>query len=158
MATSNLQAALGRPTRAVRVPDQPLFLQDLNCHCFDPAQTVVLNRAAWTDPVPGTFTPSAMYYNDYRFQRRPRETFSLGRSFQLTERARFWVRAEFVNIFNRVQIPNPVINGYTTNPSRANNAYFSGTVNSAGFGVINTQPAAGVIGERSGLLVARLTF
>jgi hypothetical protein len=158
VATSNLQASLGRPTRAQRVPGVPLFLQDLNCHCFDPAQTVVLNRAAWTDPTPGTFTPSAMYYNDYRFQRRPRETFSLGRSFQLRERMRFWIRAELTNVFNRVQVPNPVVTGYTTNPSTAVSRYGGGTVNAAGFGVISTQPNNGVIGERSGLLVARITF
>ena len=99
-----------------------------------------------------------MYYNDYRSQRRPRETFSLGRSFQLRERMRFWLRAEFTNVFNRVQIPDPIVNGYTTNTATAVSRYGAGFVNASGFGVINTQPNAGVIGERSGLLVARITF
>src|SRR6201999_1245078 len=30
-----------------RVPGQALFLQDPNCHCFDPTKTLVLNPAAW---------------------------------------------------------------------------------------------------------------
>jgi hypothetical protein len=156
-AASNLATSLGRATRAERIPGVPLFLQDLNCHCFDPAQTQVLNPAAWRDPTPGTFTPSAMYYNDYRFQRRPRETMSFGRSFAITERARFWVRAEFVNIFNRTQVPNPVTTGFTTAIARIS-VPGGGQVNNSGFGAIATRPTAGVIGERSGLLVARLTF
>ena len=31
---------------------QPLYLKDLNCHCFDPNNTFVLNPAAWTNPGP----------------------------------------------------------------------------------------------------------
>jgi hypothetical protein len=165
LATSNLGAALLRGTRAMRVEGQPLFLQDLNCHCFDPSQVQVLNPAAWTDPPAGTFTPSAAYYNDYRYQRRPRETFSFGRVFRLGERAQLWIRAEFTNAFNRAQTPNPISNGYTTGVSRTA-AVIGGTgenrktvtVNNTGFGVIATQPVNAVIGERSGLLVGRLTF
>ena len=33
---------------ANRVPGVPLFTHDLNCHCFDPNKTFVLNPAAWT--------------------------------------------------------------------------------------------------------------
>jgi len=152
LPTSNLGTTLLRATRAVRVADQPLFLQDLNCHCYDPGQTQVLNPAAWTDPAPGTFSPSAYYYNDYRYQRRPKETMSVGRIFRISERMRFQVRAEFNNVFNRVQIPNPVAAGYTTAIGR------SGGVNNTGFGVIATRGATAVTGERSGLLVARFTF
>ena len=36
-----------------RVPGQPLFLQDPNCHCFDPSKTFVLNPAAWVNPPAG---------------------------------------------------------------------------------------------------------
>jgi len=32
------------------VPGQPLFTQDLNCRCFDPNTTFVLNPKAWSDP------------------------------------------------------------------------------------------------------------
>jgi hypothetical protein len=82
---------------------------------------------------------------------------SFGRSFQLRERMTFWLRAEFTNIFNRTQIPNPVINGYNT--GIATTTLANGTrVNNTGFGAIATRPATAVGGERSGLLVARLTF
>jgi hypothetical protein len=33
-----------------RVPGQPLFLKDLNCHCIDPNRDFVLNPAAWSNP------------------------------------------------------------------------------------------------------------
>ena len=159
-AASNLGQALLRGTRAERVPGVPLFLKDLNCHCFDPAQTQVLNPAAWKDPTPGTFTQSAMYYNDYRFQRRPRETLSFGRIFRIKEKAQFWIRAEFTNPFNRTQVPNPVINGYNTGISQAtiNVQGAPLRVNNTGYGVVATLPTAAVLGERSGLLVGRLTF
>jgi hypothetical protein len=135
----------------------PLFLQDLNCHCFDPAQTQVLNPAAWTDPTPGTFSPSAPYYDDYRFRRRPSETMSFGRIFRIRERATFAVRLEMLNVFNRTQIPNPVAIGYST--AIATNTAPNGLkVNATGFGAISTLPTGGVIGERSGLLVGRFVF
>ena len=35
---------------ASRVSGQPLFTQDLNCHCFDPLTTFVLNPKAWVNP------------------------------------------------------------------------------------------------------------
>ena len=47
-----------------RVPGQPLFLQDLNCHCFDPTKTLVLNPAAWALPAAGTWGTSPAYYNE----------------------------------------------------------------------------------------------
>jgi len=151
-ATSNLATALLRGTRADRVPGAPLYLQDLNCSCFDPGQTQVLNPAAWRDPVAGSFSPAAAYYNDYRYQRHPRETLSIGRYFRITEKMKLQIRAEFNNALNRVQVPNPVATGYTTATARANGVY------NTGFGIIATRPTAAVTGERSGLLVGRLTF
>jgi hypothetical protein len=98
---NNNNATLLRTTYAQRVPGQPLFLQDLNCHCFDPSTTVVLNANAWTDTPNGQFSPSAAYYNDFRYQRRPAELMSLGRIFRIKERATLLIRAEFNNIFSR---------------------------------------------------------
>jgi hypothetical protein len=147
-----------------------LFLADLNCHCFDPAQTQVLNPAAWKDPTPGTFSPSAAYYDDYRYRRIPRESLSFGRTFRIKEGITFTARAEFTNPFNRVQVPNP-FNGtggitavtYNSQPSYNNNALVEGIpggvrVLNSGFGVIQTLGNNAVIGERSGLLVGRLQF
>jgi hypothetical protein len=59
-----------------RVPGKPLFLQDLNCHCFDPTKTLVLNPAAWTPSAPGTYGTSPAFYNDYRYERHPTENFN----------------------------------------------------------------------------------
>jgi hypothetical protein len=156
-AVINNAAALLRGTHAERVPGQPLFLADLNCHCFDPATTQVLNPKAWTDPAGGTFASSPVFFNDYRYQRRPRETLSFGRVFSIRENLKLQLRAEFTNPFNRTQVPNPVSGGYATGIT--SQVGFNGNrVNAGGFGAIATQPASAVIGERSGLLVGRLTF
>jgi len=159
-----------RGTRAERIPGVPLFLADLNCHCFDPAQTQVLNPAAWRDPgttynasgvataYNGAFSPSAAYYDDFRQQRRPKESLSFGRTFRFKERITLSLRAEMINPFNRVQVPNPVAIGYTTTIG-AIPAPNGLKVNNSGFGAIATLPAgSAVIGERSGLLVGRLQF
>lgn len=156
-AVINNAAALLRGTHAERVPGQPLFLADLNCHCFDPATRQVLNPKAWTDPVAGTFAAGPVFYNDYRYQRRPKETLSFGRLFSVRENVKFQLRAEFTNPFNRTQIPNPVSGSYATGITQQ--VISNGNkVNAGGFGAIATQPASAVIGERSGLLVGRLTF
>jgi len=163
-AVVNNSAALLRGTHAERVPGQPLFLVDLNCHCFDPDKTQVLNPKAWTDPAPGTFASSAIFYDDYRYQRRPKETLSFGRIFGIWEKVKFQLRAEFTNPFNRTQVPNPVAGsptGGAGNYATGITTQLAGNgnrVNAAGFGAIATQPASAVIGERSGLLVGRITF
>ncbi|MBZ5576642.1 MAG: hypothetical protein LAP40_08810 [Acidobacteriia bacterium] len=163
-AASDLNTALLRAgtLHAQRVAGQPLFLADLNCHCYDPSKTQVLNPAAWTDPAAGTFTTSAMYYGDYRYERRPKETMSFGRLFRIRERVSLQIRAEFQNIFNRTQVPNPQMGvpgfgappiSYATPLSKTPTGTYNG-----GFGSIFTTPGNAVIGERSGLLVARFSF
>jgi Carboxypeptidase regulatory-like domain len=171
---TNLTQSLGRGTHAERIPGVPLFLADLNCHCFDPAQTQVLNPAAWRDPgstydstgkqiaYDGTFSTSAAYYNDYRYRRIPRETLAFGRTFSITERVNFQVRMEFTNPFNRAQIPNPNAGtGFGVNYLTKVSTKFAPDglkVNNTGFGAISTLPATAVGGERTGLLVARFAF
>ena len=134
-----------------RVPGQPLYLQDLNCHCFDPNKTFVLNPAAWVNPPAGQWGTAAAYYSDYRYQRRPSESMSLGRNFRIREKANLQVRAEFTNIFNRAEPNNPT----------ATNALATQTVNAAGqttagFGYIST--ATVFSAPRAGTLGARFTF
>jgi len=51
LGQNNLSTLLFRGTFANRVPNQPLFLKDLNCHCIDPNKDFVLNPAAWSDPL-----------------------------------------------------------------------------------------------------------
>ncbi|MCU1337225.1 MAG: hypothetical protein JWO19_2806 [Bryobacterales bacterium] len=138
---------------ANRVPDVPLFTQDLNCHCFDPNKQFVLNPAAWTQPAAGQFGSAAAYYNDYRFERRPVENLSLGRIFRIRERATVNIRMEFTNVFNRTQVPNP-----TATNSQATQTKNAAGLTTAGFGYINTTPASNPPVPRQGSIVARLQF
>ncbi len=98
-ANNALASSLERATFENRVPGVPLFTQDLNCHCFDPSKTFVLNPAAWTEPGPLQFGSSAAYYTDYRYARHPVENVSVGRLFKLRERMNIQIRAEFTTIF-----------------------------------------------------------
>jgi hypothetical protein len=147
-----------------RVPGQPLFLQNLNCHCFDPTKTLVLNPAAWALPPAGTWGTSPAYYNDYRSQRHPTENFNFGRTFKIRESMSLSVRMEFVNIFNRTVLPAPS----STTPLTAPTCFMSGNTGTtgacsassgayaSGFGF--EQTAALAAGARTGQLVARFRF
>ena len=44
-----------------RVPGQPLFLKDPNCHCIDPNKEFVLNPAAWSEAAGGQFGGAAPF-------------------------------------------------------------------------------------------------
>ncbi len=154
-----------------RVPGQPLYLKDLNCGCINPYSDVVLNPAAWSNPANGAFGPATgTYYSDFRQARRPIENFNFGRTFRFGPEQKFGlqIRAEFVNIFNRMQLGNPS----TTAPGSAISKNSAGQ-NSAGFGVINLTVAGAqiaptatlnaVVGQlyqlpRTGTLIARFTF
>jgi hypothetical protein len=149
--TPSLASLTGQSTFANRVPGQPLFLEDLNCHCYDPRNVFVLNPAAWVDPAPGAFSPSTAYYNDYRFERRPQENMNFGRTFRIKERVSLNIRAEFTDIFNRAFISNPISTNATTSTFTRNR---NGTT-SAGFG---TLLPSSTLQPRNGLLVARIQF
>jgi hypothetical protein len=126
-------------------------VSSINCHCFNPQKTFVLNPAAWVDAAPGTWGTAADYYNDYRSFRRDTESASLGRYFQITEGKRLEIRAVFFNIFNRTLLNDP-----TATNAQATQSYNAGGGTVSGFGYINTgstyQP------PRQGLLMARFTF
>ncbi len=119
-----------RSTYFNRVPNQPLFLKDLNCHCIDPTKDLVLKPAAWSNPTDGQWGTSAPYYNDFRYERRPAESMSFGRIFRIRESMALTIRMNFQNIFNRTQLSNPA----ATNPLAA----FTCT---AGTGAVCTNPA-----------------
>ncbi|HEY3824971.1 MAG TPA: TonB-dependent receptor [Bryobacteraceae bacterium] len=146
-----------------RVPGQPLYLQDLNCHCFDPTKTLVLNPAAWASPPAGTWGTSPAYYNDYRSQRHPTENFNIGRQFRIREAMSLSIRAEFVNIFNRLVLPAPSSTApltpatcFLSGTSGATGACQAGATYASGFGFEQTAAIAG--GARTGQIVARLIF
>jgi hypothetical protein len=170
LAQSNLNNYLFQgQSFANRKPGVPLFtVKDINCHCYDPNTTFVLNKDAWYDPDPGTFGSSPAYYNDYRKQRRPVENMNLGRRFQITEKASFNLRIEFTNVFNRAFWGDPggstagaALTQWTLAQTRqplkpgqtiANTATGFGMVPTTGFTTTqNLYP-------RQGVLVGRFTF
>ena len=164
-STNNLNTSYLLPTASFmnRKPGVPLFLQDLNCHCFDPTKTLVLNPAAWENPAVGTYSSSAAFYDDYRAQRRPTENFNVGRTFRIRESMSFAVRAEFVNIFNRTQLPAPI----SGNPQTAATCFLSGVSGPTGACTSGAAYASGFgfeqttglnAGARSGQIVARFRF
>ncbi len=151
-AQNSLATYLFQSTLFNRVPGVPLFTQDLNCHCFDPNKTFVLNPAAWSNPPTGQWGTAAAYYSDYRYQRRPVENLSLGRLFRITERASLQIRAEFTNIFNRTEMQNPSATNALA--SQLRNAATGQTI--SGFGYITT--ATTFSAPRQGQIVARFQF
>jgi hypothetical protein len=167
-AVNNLNSLLFRGTTASagtfynRNPGVPLFLKDLNCHCIDPTKDLVLNTAAWSNPTDGQFGTANAYYNDYRYQRRPSESLSLGRVFSFKERMRFTVRMNFTNVLNRLEMSNP--SGSPSTPSTKGSVPgvpACSAVNSCvtgGFGFINFASGATFLPSRQGTLEMRLSF
>ncbi|HEX4276833.1 MAG TPA: TonB-dependent receptor, partial [Bryobacteraceae bacterium] len=156
---------------------QPLYLKDINdIHSYNPYTDVVLNPAAWA-PCPansvcggastsatGTAT-STRYYSDFRGPRQPRENANIGRHFRLGKEGKYdlYIRGEFVNIFNRTIMPNPIVTNPQTAPSKNGAGVLTG-----GFGVINAYnapnaypaPTAGATAllGRTGTIIARFQF
>jgi len=148
-----------------RVPGVPLFLKDLNCHCIDPTKDLVLNPAAWSNPTDGQWGSGAPYYNDYRYQRRPSESFSVGRVFQFgadTHPMKITVRMNFTNVLNRLEMSNP--SGSPSSPSTTGNVQgvpaCTGVNKCAtgGFGFINFAGGASFLPARQGTLEMRFSF
>ena len=147
-----------------RVPGEPLLLFDPNCKCFDPTTQLVLNPKAWTDAPAGTFGTAAPYYTDYRWQRQPAESVSLGRTFRLPKESRvsFDIRAELFNVFNRLFLSNPAgvsVGGFPPpgpNPAAPTVRNALGAL-SSGYGFVNTFNGAGTQ-PRTGQMVARFSF
>ena len=152
-ATNALSSVLFQGTFADRVPGVPLYTVNLNCHCYDPTTTFVLNPAAWTQPPPGTFGTAAAYYGDYRYQRRPQENINLARKFNLMKEGKLTltIRGEFTNVFNRSEPANPT----STNAAATQVRNAAGQTVS-GFGYIN--PATPFSLSRQGMIVARFQF
>jgi hypothetical protein len=157
VAQNQLSTHLFRSTYANRVPGQPLYTVDINCHsCFDPGRDFVLNPNAWVDPPQGQFGTSAAYYNDYRSMRRPSEAMGIGRIFRIKEKVTLNIRADFNNIFNRTFIVSPTSTNAKATQTR--DQYTGKTV--SGFGYINTLANTDPISRfpRQGVIVARVQF
>jgi hypothetical protein len=155
-------------TFANRVTGQPLFaktvknpdgtktttpLSSLNDKsAFDPLTDFVLNPAAWQDPLPGQFSSSTGFYNDYRYPRHPDEKLSIGRIFQLREGMQLSIRADFNNMFNRYVLADSLL---TSTNAIATQLWSGSGTSASGFGRYN---AASANAQRSGLIVAKFQF
>jgi hypothetical protein len=132
-----------------KVHPEPL---DINCHCYDPRKTLVLNRDAWTSVPDGEWASDFSELRFYRGLRFPNEAFNFSRAFRIKEGINFTIRAEWQNVFNRLRLPQPTTSGFTANPTQANGLF------TGGFGTINPTAGNGAGGMRSGSIVGRLTF
>ena len=144
-------------TNFFNLTGQPLFKVDPNCHCFDPQNTQVLNTAGFTDAPGGTWSTSAPFYNNFRWQRQPAESMSFARNFKIGKEARYnlQIRAEFQNIFNRLYLSMPSV--ANPNVPIATTNYNGVPINNTGFGSIATLNGAGDQ-PRSGQIIARFQF
>lgn len=149
----------GQATRMFRNPGVPLYLKNPNCGCIDPTKDTILNPAAWTDQAAGVFGTGTAYYNDFRGQRRPAESMSIGKTFAVKERLQIKFRAEFFNVFNRMEsFPNPSTSAPGTPPTYSNGLL------TGGFGFVNyTQITSNSQNNaypspRTGQIVLRLEF
>jgi hypothetical protein len=149
----------GASTRQFRVAGEPLYIKDLNCHCIDYTKDTVLNPKAWTDQAPGVFGSGAVYYSDFRGQRRPVESIAIGKRIPIRERMAFSIRGEFFNPLNRLELVSDPATGSPSNPPTYSNGLLTG-----GFGFMNylaastnnqnnTYPTV-----RTGQIVARFEF
>src|SRR2546422_11026223 len=109
---------------------------------------------------------SAPYLTDYRWQRQPAESMSLGRGFSVNRERniKFEVRAEFYNVFNRLFLtsPEPIKLSGTAgilvgaNPAPPKTQDFQGRL-TAGYGFVNWVNGAGSQ-PRAGHVVARVAL
>jgi hypothetical protein len=162
-ATPTMNSVAFQTTFMNRVPGENPFTVDLNCHCYDPNTTFVLNPKAWVNPAQGQFG-SGTFYGDFRRQRHPFENISLGRVFRLKEKLNLNVRVEMTNIFNRAYYNDPTSTNPLTQQTWLNNSIPRNFNTAAGYGFINNanlnQGTFAVAGgqPRQGQMVARLQF
>jgi hypothetical protein len=166
------------PSEEIRVPGAPLYTKGVNLNdlkTYNPYYTQVLNPNAWEPcPVnaacaaaaPGAFGPTAtVYYKDFRAPRTPSENANIGRNFRFGKEGQFnlYIRAEFVNIFNRTIMPAPATNVSPQVPLSRNSL----GILTGGFGVIsayftpgsaNASTNSPFLQGRTGTLIARFSF
>jgi hypothetical protein len=132
---------------------------DVNCHCFDPEKTIVLNPNAWEAVPDGQWAAQNQQLPFFRGPRLPQENGNISRDFKFGRDNRFNlnVRVEFVNMFNRLRLPTvPVISGQNFNvlPTPLPDGRYN-----SGFGTWGNLRSGTVYGdERSGTFIGRFTF
>jgi hypothetical protein len=125
---------------------------DINCHCFDPAKTKVLNPAAWANVPNNQWGASqTTFLDNYRSFRRPTTNVNFSRNFRLKERVILQIRVEWQNAFNRLILPIPTTTGFTATPQTNALGQFTN-----GFGTV--VPISGTSGQRQGQFIGRISF
>jgi hypothetical protein len=174
------------PSEEIRVPGQPLYAPGVNINnlsTYNAATTQVLNPNAWA-PCPidtvcaggnltngffGPQTNATVYYKDFRAPRTPTENLNFGRNFRFGPEGRFnlFIRAEFVNVFNRTLMPAPSTAYVPQNPLvRAGPGNAPIVFGFGAFGGSAVDPTPGAITSatppyllgRTGTLIARFNF
>jgi hypothetical protein len=138
---------------------------NVNCGCFDPTTTQVLNPAAWTNVPNGQFAASESSIRSFRGIRIPQENANFGRNFRIKERYSLNIRVEFTNIFNRLLLPTAAaaagginLGNFAAAPTKFTSGAYAGAY-SGGFGtIVSPLTSPGVTGMRAGSVVARFTF
>ncbi len=99
----------------------------------------------------------------FRGIRYPSENANFSRNFRIKERYVLQIRAEFTNIFNRVQYGFPLggtspinLGNFSAAPTKFSSGPYKGLY-SGGFGTI-TPETTGAVNPRGGTFVARITF
>jgi hypothetical protein len=128
---------------------------DINCHCFDPTRTRVLNPAAWENIPDGQWgaqqgVSSMRYYRNFR---QPDERMNFSRNFRFGKDrpVNLNLRIEMSNVFNRTRLTLTNTSGFQARPTTDALGRYTG-----GFGTI--VPITGTQGFRTGVIVARLQF
>jgi hypothetical protein len=168
------QTASFLPSEDVRVKGQPLYTQGVNPNnlsSYNPYYTQVLNPNAWAPcPVNATCAAQGVLYSDFRAPRTPVENANIGRNFRINERINLFVRAEFVNIFNRTLMPPPTTTGFFGVDPSIPPAKNGQGIYVAGFGTIGvynppgayyaapSQATSPYLAPRTGTLIARFSF
>jgi len=122
---------------------------DPNCHCFDPAKTVLLNPKAWVSVPDAQWAANQSSIRSFRGIRQPTENVGFSRDFRFKERVSLHLRVDFANAFNRTRLPAISLANFTTAASFPNGI-------PTGFGTMN--PLSGTSGMRTGIFVARIQY
>jgi len=144
---------------------------NINCKCFNPQTTVVLNPAAWTLVPNGVYSNNYSSIPTYRGFRSPSENVNFSRNFRVKERVNILIRVEFQNAFNRTRLSAATLGSTSiTTPLSCSSGAVNTTQNqcvvaatgatgifSAGFGSL-VVPATGLTGARTGDLIMRINF
>lgn len=129
---------------------------DINCHCFDPEKTLVLNPTVWDNIPAATWGAQTQALTMMRGIRIPNESANVSRSFRFGKDGKMalQVRVEFQNVLNRLRLPQPsTVGDWRTAPNKQPDGTYNG-----GFGSFGNLNSSIFGAQRSGLFVGRFSF